>query len=62
MGDSSDNIPGVKGLEKTAVDLIKEYGSIENIYNHLDEIKRPKLRSNLEEGAKWRSPVGSLVQ
>jgi DNA polymerase-1 len=51
MGDSSDNIPGVKGVgEKTAVDLIKEYGSIENIYNHLDEIKRPKLRSNLEEG------------
>ena len=33
MGDTSDNIPGVKGVgEKTALNLIKEYGTIDNIY------------------------------
>jgi len=38
MGDSSDNIKGVKGIgEKTAVALIKEYGSIEELYRRLDE-------------------------
>ncbi len=39
-GDPSDNIPGVKGIgEKTAQKLISEYKTIENLYNHLDEIK-----------------------
>lgn len=39
MGDPSDNIPGVKGIgEKTALKLIKEYQSIENIYKHIDQI------------------------
>ena len=40
MGDSSDNIPGVKGIgEKTAISLISKYSSIDNLYNHIDEIK-----------------------
>lgn len=40
MGDSSDNIPGVKGIgEKTALTLIQKYITIENLYDHIDEIK-----------------------
>ncbi len=40
MGDSSDNIPGVKGIGiKTATALLTQYGSIEGVYEHLDEIK-----------------------
>ena len=39
-GDSSDNLPGIKGIgEKTAVKLIQEYGSFDNIIAHADEIK-----------------------
>lgn len=49
MGDASDNIKGVPGVgEKTAVKLIKAYGSIEGIYEHLDEITQKKLKENLE--------------
>ena len=49
MGDSSDNIPGVKGIgEKTAFDLIYKYESLDNIYNHIDEIKG-KLQEKLIE-------------
>ena len=39
-GDSSDNIPGVKGIgEKTALTLLQKYDSVEGIYEHIDEIK-----------------------
>ncbi|MDE2777083.1 MAG: DNA polymerase I [Chloroflexota bacterium] len=46
MGDSSDNIPGVAGVgEKTATDLLKQYGDLDTIYENLDEIKtRPRNR------------------
>ena len=48
-GDASDNIPGIPGFgEKTAKKLISQYGSIEGIYEHLDEIKG-KQREKLEE-------------
>lgn len=48
MGDSVDNIPGVPGIgPKTAAKLILQYGSIEGIYEHIDEIKG-KRRENLE--------------
>jgi DNA polymerase I len=47
-GDSSDNLPGVPGVgEKTAAKLVAGYGSLEGIYDHLDE-HTPKLRENLE--------------
>ncbi|MBQ3053528.1 MAG: DNA polymerase I [Clostridia bacterium] len=50
MGDSSDNIPGVAGIgEKTAYSLIKDYGTLENVYEHIDEIKG-KLKEKLEKG------------
>ena len=40
MGDSSDNIPGVKGIgEKTALKLLQEYGSLEGLYEHIEDLK-----------------------
>lgn len=49
MGDASDNIPGVPGIgEKTAVNLIVTYGSIENAYAHVGEIKPPRAQKALE--------------
>lgn len=48
MGDSSDNIPGVGGVgEKTALKLIQEYKSLDNIYDNIDKIKG-KLKEKLE--------------
>ena len=50
MGDSIDNIPGVSGIgEKTAKALISEFGTIEHLLAHIDEVKKPKLRSLLQE-------------
>jgi DNA polymerase I len=47
-GDASDNIPGVPGIgEKTAVRLIEQFGSLENVYAHLDEVEPEKLRQLL---------------
>ena len=49
IGDSSDNIPGVPGVgEKTAIPLIQKYGSIENLYTHLDAIEQKGVRQKLE--------------
>lgn len=57
MGDSVDNIPGVKGIgEKTAIALIQRYHSLENLFDHLDELEKTglkgvgRIRSALVEG------------
>jgi DNA polymerase-1 len=50
MGDDVDNIPGVPGIgEKTAVDLIKQVGSLDNLLMHPESIKRDKLRTSIVE-------------
>ncbi|WNB93174.1 DNA polymerase I [Bacillus sp. NEB1478] len=50
MGDPSDNIPGVPGVgEKTAIKLIKEYGSVEKVLDSIDEISGAKLKERLTE-------------
>ena len=47
-GDSTDNVPGVPGIGvKTAAQLIEEYGDLENLLTHAEEIKQPKRRENL---------------
>lgn len=66
MGDASDNIKGVKGIgEKTAFKLIKEYGSIENTLNHVDEITMKKVRENLityREDAIFSKRLATIVR
>lgn len=48
MGDKSDNIPGVPGVgEKTAVKLLKEYSSVENVLDNIENIGGKKLKENL---------------
>lgn len=50
MGDQSDNIPGVPGIgEKTGLKLLKEYDTIENIYENIENISGKKLKENLIE-------------
>ena len=53
VGDSSDNIPGVPGVgEKTAIRFLKEYGSLNGLYAHIDEVKGPKTQQNLRDAEK----------
>lgn len=50
MGDKSDNIPGVPGIgEKTGLKLLKEYGTIEKVYENIDNIRGKKLKESLIE-------------
>lgn len=50
MGDSSDNIPGVPGVgEKTAIKLLKEYGTVEKLYEAIDSLKASKMKDKLIE-------------
>lgn len=65
MGDKSDNIPGVDGIgEKRALNFIKKYGSIENLYDNLDEISGKKTKENLENSesiAYMSKKIGTIV-
>ena len=48
MGDTSDHYPGVEKVgEKTAIKLLNQYGSVEGIYEHVDEMKKSKLKEHL---------------
>lgn len=48
VGDASDDIPGVAGVgPKTATPLIQKYGSIENLYKHMDEIEKESIKNKL---------------
>ncbi len=50
MGDTADNIPGVPKVgEKTALSLMQEYGSIDNIYAHIEDISKNAIRESLRE-------------
>jgi DNA polymerase-1 len=51
MGDSVDNVPGVRGVgEKTALELVKQFGTLERLYAHLDEVKGDARRKALAAG------------
>ncbi|MFQ5933645.1 MAG: DNA polymerase I [Dehalococcoidia bacterium] len=58
-GDTSDNIPGVPGIgDKTAAKLLQEFGTVDNLYKHLDEVKPPRVQEKLREHeAKARQSV-----
>ena len=50
MGDASDNIPGVPGVGgKTATKLIQQFGTVEQIYGHIDEVTPPRIQTILRE-------------
>ena len=63
MGDSSDNIPGVPGIgEKKGIALLEQYGTLENLIDHADEVKGKmgeKLRDNIELArmSKWLATI-----
>ncbi|MCC7366451.1 MAG: DNA polymerase I [Dehalococcoidia bacterium] len=50
-GDTSDNVEGIKGIgEKTATDLIRQFGSVEQIYENIELVRQPALKKKLVEG------------
>ena len=65
MGDSSDNIPGVPGIgEKKGIALLEQYGTLENLIDHADEVKGKmgeNLRSNIEVArmSKWLATINT---
>jgi DNA polymerase-1 len=65
-GDSSDNIPGVPGIgPKTAVSLLEQYGSLENLYAHLEDVESPAVREKLrahEGDARLSKEVASILR
>ena len=63
MGDSVDNVPGVRGIgPKTAAELIQQYGDVEGVLANAHEIKKPKLRESLIEQADMARLSRRLVE
>ena len=63
MGDTSDNVPGVPGIgPKTAIKLIREYGSLQNVIENADKIKSKKIRENLKKYAEQALLSKELVR
>ena len=64
-GDPSDNIPGVPGVgAKTAVKLLQQFGTVENIYDHIEEVTPPRLQEILrqnEESARQSKELATIV-
>jgi DNA polymerase-1 len=62
VGDTVDNIKGVKGIgKKTASNLLNQFGSVENIYKNLDELK-PKIKESFLEAKNWLEESRYLLQ
>ncbi|MFN4244011.1 MAG: DNA polymerase I [Tepidisphaerales bacterium] len=62
MGDKIDNVPGIPGVgEKTALELIRQFGSAQAVIDHADEIKRPKLRESVKAFAAQLPVTRQLV-
>jgi len=50
MGDSSDNVPGIPKVgKKTAVELLKQFGSLDNVIEHCEDISKPSIRKSVRE-------------
>ena len=66
MGDSSDNYPGITRVgEKTAVKLLKQFDTLENMYDHLDELKASKMKENIikdKEQAYMSKDLAQILQ
>ena len=66
MGASSDNYPGVTKIgEKTAIKLVKQFGSVENLYDHIDDLKKSKMKEHLvedEEIARQCKTLATILQ
>ena len=66
MGDASDNIPGVPGVgEKTALELIHQFGTVENVLQNVSEIKKNKVRENVfnnREQALFSKKLATIVR
>ena len=64
MGDKSDNIPGVPGIgEKTAIKLLKQFETVEGVYENIDELKKSKMKEKLienEENAKLSKDLARI--
>ncbi len=62
MGDTSDNIPGVPGVgEKTALKLLHQYGTVEEVLAHIDEVSGKKLQENLRNNVEQAKLSKSLA-